>query len=93
MNCQQCKKEIPHGQAVLVWEPDEMTRRFCALDCIRAWLGPDRPLSRRLENGKNGGSIPQHVVVEQLHKIADNLEKFEHLGLPTIIRGVLAGNL
>jgi hypothetical protein len=63
MNCHHCEKEIPHGQAVLVWEPDEMTKRFCDLECISAWLGPDRPLSRRVEAAKKGGSAPQPVVV------------------------------
>ena len=68
MNCHHCEKEIPHGQAILVWEPDEMTKRFCALDCIRAWLGPDRPLNRRLKELEKELAPPQPVVVGQPHK-------------------------
>lgn len=35
---------------------------FCNRDCLRAWLGPDRPLSRRVEAAQSGGLSPQHIV-------------------------------
>lgn len=63
MNCTQCGNKTVAFRRVVLVELDLDPYAFCNRDCLRAWLGPDRPLSRRLEAVLNGGAAPQHMVV------------------------------
>lgn len=64
MNCTQCGKGLHLPSAIYL---DAYTRNmgaFCDRACLRAWLGPDRPLSRRVEQAQNKALSPQHIVVD-----------------------------
>lgn len=62
MNCPNCGKVTKvHGTLILIVE-DDYDRWFCDRACLRAWLGPDRPLTRRLEAPPRAAFVPQHIV-------------------------------
>lgn len=47
----------------MVWPANDAAMHFCGWSCIQTWLGPDRPLTRRLLWVKKGRVTPQPVVV------------------------------
>lgn len=63
MNCYQCGKHVRLLHAWLIDKPGVPMAVMCGEGCLRAWLGPDRPLSRRVEEAETVGLSPQHIVV------------------------------
>lgn len=63
MNCKQCGIEVDERRAWMLIGPDDHVCYFDKLDCLRELLGPDRPLLRAIEKGKNLAPAPQHIVV------------------------------
>ena len=63
MNCSQCGRDTYFTDTYWVLTTPQAQYSFCGRDCVSAWLGPDRPLLRRVEEAKNRAPSPQHVVV------------------------------
>jgi hypothetical protein len=62
MHCSYCGT---HTDALSLYEgvPGESKLGvFCGRTCLRAWLGPDRPLSDRIEAAAKVKWWPQHMV-------------------------------
>lgn len=64
MNCSQCREEISYLTDLITLQHIDGNRAFCDWPCLRAWLGPDRPLSRRVEQPQKPAPSPQHVVAQ-----------------------------
>jgi hypothetical protein len=63
MNCSYCGT---HTNALSLYEGDPGESKlavFCGRVCLRAWLGPDRPLSDRVAKAQAEEPTPQHMVV------------------------------
>jgi hypothetical protein len=63
MNCLKCGKQLIPSTLTELWSLTDSSRYFCELDCLRAWLGPDRPLTTRIKAHEREQPTPQPVVV------------------------------
>jgi hypothetical protein len=68
MNCHTCGKTLGEMRATVQAHPDDRVLCFCSKPCLLAYLGPDRPLTRRIESGQSERSTPQDVVVGGFRK-------------------------
>lgn len=65
MNCSKCGSDVNVRAAWFVEPPETNAMVFCDEACVRAWMGPDRPLSRRLGEAELQRLSPQHIVVDR----------------------------
>lgn len=63
MNCSHCGKELTVYRIEVMMPGAVYPYGFCDRPCLIAWLGADRPLSRRVEQAQNRAGTPQPIVV------------------------------